>query len=77
MTVRIGNCVVIGAEPEGQCEVCYAVAELRPYGPNRKRICWQCMEKSLLRGTARFHMVLWDTPRREAIKLAIKQVKGR
>lgn len=34
--------VVIEQEAESKCELCGTVAELRPYGPNRERICFKC-----------------------------------
>lgn len=29
-------------EPEGECDVCHQIAELRPYGPNGEWICFAC-----------------------------------
>lgn len=34
--------VIFEVEPDSECEFCHAVAELRPYGPNRERICYEC-----------------------------------
>ena len=45
MTERIGNTVIIAVEPDGKCEDCGAVAELRPYGPNGQRVCHSCAMK--------------------------------
>ena len=42
MTQRIGNTVIIQQEPDGMCELCGKVSELRPYGPNGERICFEC-----------------------------------
>lgn len=36
----------IAEEPEGECELCGAVEELRPYGPNGERICYECGMKN-------------------------------
>lgn len=36
----------IAVEPEGCCAVCKKIAELRPYGPNGERICYQCGQKN-------------------------------
>jgi hypothetical protein len=33
---------VICVEPDDVCEMCDKVAELRPYGPNGERICFEC-----------------------------------
>lgn len=32
----------IAVEPKGECELCGKIEELRPYGPNRERICFEC-----------------------------------
>jgi hypothetical protein len=45
MTRRIGNNVLIEPEAPAACEGCGAVAELRPYGPGGKRICFACGQK--------------------------------
>lgn len=39
------NTVFIAEEPPGRCELCGAVEETRPYGPNGKQICFSCGEK--------------------------------
>lgn len=36
---------VIEAEDPDTCELCGAVEELRPYGPNGERICHPCGQK--------------------------------
>lgn len=46
MTHRDENGVVwIIPEPDGRCELCGAVEETRPYGPNGEQICFACGEK--------------------------------
>lgn len=42
MSQRIGNVFVISVEPTAKCELCGKVEELRPYGPNGERICFDC-----------------------------------
>lgn len=43
MTIRrVGNVTIIKATPPAQCELCGAVEELRPYGPNGESICFKC-----------------------------------
>jgi len=32
----------IAQEPDDTCEMCGQVDELRPYGPNYERICFEC-----------------------------------
>lgn len=60
---RIENGVlIIEEEPPGTCEVCGVEAELRPYGPNGARICYDCGPGS-------------DDPARvEAAKVAFKHI---
>ena len=36
----------IAPEPEDVCEMCGKVDELRPYGPNYERICFECGMKN-------------------------------
>ena len=36
------NEFLIEPEPNGTCELCGKVAELRPYGPNGENICYTC-----------------------------------
>lgn len=33
---------VIQAQPPGRCELCGAVEETRPYGPNGEEVCFDC-----------------------------------
>ena len=35
----------IAPEPEGRCELCGKLAELRPYGPSSERVCLACALK--------------------------------
>lgn len=42
MTKRIGNMVVIAPEADAICEMCGKKDELRPYGSNGERICFDC-----------------------------------
>ena len=37
--------MVIEDEGDGVCDFCKSTAELRPYGPNRERICFECAMK--------------------------------
>jgi hypothetical protein len=39
-----GN-IIISAEPDSKCELCGAIEETRPYGPNGERICFACGQK--------------------------------
>ena len=42
MSKRINGVIIIAAEEHDTCELCGTVAELRPYGPNGERICYEC-----------------------------------
>jgi hypothetical protein len=45
MSKRIGPIIVIAPEDDDICEFCGNLDELRPYGPNRERICYDCAMK--------------------------------
>jgi len=45
MTHKVGAKVFIQAEPRDMCAFCGGFHELRPYGPNRERICFDCAMK--------------------------------
>lgn len=36
------NVIYVMAEPAGRCELCGAVEETRPYGPDGKQVCFDC-----------------------------------
>lgn len=42
MSKNINGIPVIYVEEDDICEFCSKVAELRPYGPNKERICFEC-----------------------------------
>lgn len=46
MSKRIGDMIIIEAEPDGVCELCGKIDETRPYGPKGERICWDCGQKN-------------------------------
>ena len=37
---------IIEAEPPDACDLCGKKAELRPYGPNGERVCFECGMKN-------------------------------
>lgn len=45
MTKRVGSVFIIAAEQPQQCDFCGKVRELRPYGPNGEKICFECAMK--------------------------------
>jgi hypothetical protein len=45
MTQKVGNTLFIFEESDGICAFCGRLDELRPYGPNNERICFDCAMK--------------------------------
>lgn len=45
--IENGNDVVFTEEVDDKCELCGVVAELRPYGANHERICFDCGMKDM------------------------------
>ena len=46
MSKRVENKFYISVEKDGKCEYCGKIAELRPYGENGARICYECGMKN-------------------------------
>lgn len=46
MTKRIGDVLYVETEPEQQCDLCGQIAELRLYGANGEKICFECGMKN-------------------------------
>ena len=42
MTKMVDGVLFIERGAEGPCELCGKVEELRPYGPNGEKICYDC-----------------------------------
>jgi hypothetical protein len=42
MSRNVNGVVIIEEEPADVCELCGKFDELRPYGPNGERICFEC-----------------------------------
>jgi hypothetical protein len=42
MSTRHGNDFIVAEEAPQQCDLCGAIEELRPYGPNGEAICFDC-----------------------------------
>lgn len=42
MTHMEKGLIFIAPEPPGKCELCGAVDETRPYGPEGKEVCYEC-----------------------------------
>jgi hypothetical protein len=64
MSKRIGNFVILQAEPDDVCELCGKVDELRPYGPNGERICFDCGMKDKATTNKMLGRVLFGDPER-------------
>lgn len=46
MSRKVGNLIILEQEPEGKCELCGKIDELRPYGKNNEKICFECGMKN-------------------------------
>lgn len=42
VTEAIDSNTLLSAQPPGRCELCGAVKETRPYGPNGEEVCFGC-----------------------------------
>lgn len=42
MSKVVNGILIIEETPDGACELCGAVGELRPYGPKNENICYNC-----------------------------------
>ena len=51
--------VHIFPEPDEICEECGKLDELRPYGENFKKICFECMKKDEVACTKRMNRLLF------------------
>lgn len=59
MTKRVGDTVIIAAEKDQQCDMCGNIDELRPYGPNGEKICFDCGMKDPGTTEKMFRVVLF------------------
>jgi hypothetical protein len=59
MTHKIGNTVIIEVEADGICEFCHNLDELRSYGPQGERICFDCAMKDEAAAEAAFFRLLY------------------
>ena len=55
MTRKVGNTIIFEAEEKGRCELCDAVEETRPYGPNDEEVCFSCGMKNKETTKQKFH----------------------
>jgi len=58
MTKIVNGILVIEPEDDDTCELCGKVDELRPYGPNGERICFDCGMKHEETTDAAFDKIL-------------------
>jgi hypothetical protein len=61
MTKVVNGTLIIAPEPADKCELCGAIAETRPYGPNGARICHSCGLKDHFETTRRM-LKVWGWP---------------
>lgn len=55
-----GNTFIIEEQPPEKCELCGAIEECRPYGPNGENICFSCGMKNKEAAEAAFRKRLTD-----------------
>lgn len=55
MSETIDGVFVISPERPQQCDLCGAIAELRPYGPNGECVCFTCGMKNEPAAVKRFY----------------------
>lgn len=60
MSKVVNGIIIIEPEPDGKCEYCGEVSELRPYGKNGERICFHCGKKDPETTTRMMHKYLFD-----------------
>lgn len=53
---------VIQAQGDAKCELCGKMAELRPYGPGGKNICYGCAVKDKARTEHNMRIQLFGNP---------------
>lgn len=44
MSEKVGRGFICSDEKPQQCDLCGKIAELRPYGPKKECICFECMK---------------------------------
>lgn len=62
MSRKIGNTIIIEAEPDGLCHMCGKIEETRPYGPGFQEVCFECGKKGEPQTTARMNHKLFGDP---------------
>ncbi len=63
MSKRVVDLAISYQEKPQQCDFCDEIAELRPYGPNRETICFDCAQKDVKTTEKMMGVVLFgDTP---------------
>lgn len=60
MTKRIGRAVITEPERPQQCDMCGKIAELRPYGPDGKCICFECGQIDPVGSVQRYMKIMFD-----------------
>lgn len=59
MTRREGDTIIFERTEPAKCELCWTVAELRPYGPNGASVCFECGMKDVYATAERMHKMLY------------------
>lgn len=64
MSKRKGNIIIIEEETPDLCEYCGKLADLRPYGRNGARICFECGMKNEKETEKNMNIILFGTDER-------------
>lgn len=73
MSERIDNIILIYEENPQVCDDCGKVDELRPYGPNGSKICFNCAMKDPIGTELRMNMQLFGDTEEQARASLIKK----
>lgn len=66
MTQKIGNVIIIEPEEPQQCDECGKIDELRPYGKDGAKICFECGQKNPRESIRNMYLSWgWDEPTEE------------
>jgi hypothetical protein len=60
MSRVVNGMIILEQEPDGKCELCGKIDELRPYGPNNERICFECGQKDPITTQREINEYLFD-----------------
>lgn len=62
MTRKDGNLVILEPQSDGKCDLCGAIEETRPYGPNGEEVCFTCGMKDEAAAGRQFEKLIGSNP---------------